>query len=174
MRANAPKYHVNPDKIGVIGGSAGGYLAMMVGYSPDVPDLEGDGGWPGVSSRVQAVVNFYGPSDLECEQAREADVVKKFLGKTYQEDPALYTKATPMHYLAKNVPPTLIFHGTIDDTVPVWQSDKLAEKLKELGVPCDYDKFDGWPHTMDLAIDVNKRCQWFMNKFFARYLAGTP
>ena len=172
MRANAAKYGINPDKLAVIGGSAGGHLSMMTGYSSDAPELEGDGGNPGVSSRVQAVVDLYGPCDLECEEARNVDVVKTFIGKPYDEAPELYKKASPLTYVTKDDPPTLILQGTIDDLVPVWQSDRLAEKLKQAGVPYQYEKFEGWPHTMDIAVDVNKRCQWLMMKFFARYLGS--
>ena len=50
------------------------------------------------------------------------------------------------------------------------QSDLLYAKLKELGVPVQYEKFDGYPHTMDIALEVNVRCQWFMNHFFDKYL----
>ena len=170
MRENAATYHVNPDKIAAIGGSAGGYLAMMIGYSSDVPELEGDGGHAGVSSRVQAVVDFYGPTNLDCMEGRTADVVRKFIGKTYEEAPELYKLASPITHLTKDDPPTLIIQGTVDSTVPVAQSDQLAAKLKELGIPYVYEKFEGWPHTMDIAIDVNKRCQWFMNHFFDKYL----
>jgi acetyl esterase/lipase len=170
MRANAAKYNVNPDKIAAIGGSAGGYLSMMVGYSSDVPELEGNGGNPGVSSRVQAVVDLYGPCDVDCEEARNVDVVKSFMGKAYDQDPKLYEKASPIRYVTKDDPPTLVFQGTIDETVPQAQSDTLVAKLKEIGVPCEYVKFEGWPHTMDIVEDVNIRCQWFMNKFFDKYL----
>ena len=171
MRANAAKNHMDPDRIAVIGGSAGGYLAQMVGYSAGVAELEGDGGNPGVSSRVQAVVDLYGPCDIDSEGARNVGVVKKFLGKSYDEDPELYKKASPIRYVTKDAPPTLIFQGTIDEIVPMAQSDLLAGKLKELGVPYEYEKFEGWPHTMDVAVDVNRRCQWFMNRFFAKNLA---
>lgn len=170
MRANAAKYNVNPDKIAVIGGSAGGHLSMMVGYSSDVPELEGDGGNPGVSSRVQAVVDLYGPCDLFMEGARNVDVVKMFIGKPYDEASKLYEQASPITHITKDDPPTLVLQGTIDSTVPMAQSDELVAKLKEAGVPCEYEKFEGWPHTMDVAVDVNIRCQWFMNKFFDRYL----
>ena len=170
MRANAAKYHVNPDKIAVIGGSAGGHLAMMVGYSSDVPELEGDGGYPGVSSRVQAVVDLYGPGNLFMEGARNVNVVKKFIGKSYDEAPKLYEQASPVTHITKDDPPTLILQGTVDSIVPMSQSDEVAAKLKEAGVPCEYETFEGWPHTMDVAVDVNIRCQWFMNKFFDRYL----
>ncbi len=64
MRANAETLQVIPDRIGIAGGSAGGHLAMMIGYSSDVPELDGDCGHAGVSSAVQAVVDIYGPADL--------------------------------------------------------------------------------------------------------------
>ena len=171
LRANAAQYHVDPNKIAVLGGSAGGHLSLMVGYAPDVPELEGNGGNPKVSSRVQAVVDFYGPYDLTTDFARKAGVVKKFLGnKTYEEAPELYKRASPMTYLTKNGPPTLILHGTIDDVVPIEQSDRLAARLKELGIPVVYDRLEGWPHTMFAAEIVNQRSQFFMDSFFAKYL----
>lgn len=172
MRANAQKYNIDPNRIAAIGGSAGGYLAMMLGYSADVPELEGDGGWEGVSSKVQAVVNLYGPADIDCPSARDVDVVTKFLGKPYSEIQDQYELASPYRHITPDDPPPLILHGTIDTIVPVQQSDMLAEKLKAAGVPCVYEKFQGWPHTMDLALPVNIRCQWLMNKLFNQYLNG--
>lgn len=171
LRANAATYHVDPDRIAVIGGSAGGHLAMMVGYAADVPELEGQGGHAGVSSRVAAVVDLYGPYDLTTEFARKAGPVRRFLGgKTYDQAPELYRRASPRHYLHQGAPPTLILHGTIDDVVPIAQSDALAARLAELGVPYVYDRLAGWPHAMDLAQSVNERCQWFMSQFFEQVL----
>ena len=173
MRANAAKYNVNPDQIVILGGSAGGYLALMAGYTAGLPEFEGDGGNSGVSSAVQAVVNFYGPSDMTTPFAQNAPQAKSLLGKTYAEDPELYKKASPLTYLKSGCPPTLIFHGSIDDTVPVEQSDALAVKLKEVGVPYTYERFEGWPHTMDMALDVNIRCQWFLTRFMKQTFADT-
>jgi acetyl esterase/lipase len=171
LRSNAARYQVDPNKIGVIGGSAGGHLAMMVGYSSDLAQLEGNGGHVGVSSRVQAVVDFYGPYDLTTPFARTNRAVVNFLqGKTYDEAPGLFRQASPATYLTKDDPPTLIFHGTIDDTVPIDQADALARKLADLGIPYVYDRLEGWPHAMDLAEAVNERCQFLMNQFFAKHL----
>jgi acetyl esterase/lipase len=171
MRANAAKYKVDPNKLAVLGGSAGGHLAMMVGYSSDVPKLEGDGGHKGVSSRVQAVIDFYGPTDLTTPFARGMGVVQSFLGgKTYDEAPDLYKEASPLAHLTKDDPPTLILHGTIDDIVPIDQADSLAAKLKDLHIPFAYERFDGWPHVMDVAKDVNARCMWAIDQFLAKYL----
>ncbi|MEW6236491.1 MAG: alpha/beta hydrolase [Candidatus Omnitrophota bacterium] len=171
LRANAKKYHIDPDKIGVSGNSAGGHLSMMIGYSSDAPELEGNGGNPGVSSRVQAVVDFYGPVDMTTPFARKQGVLISFLGgKTYEEAPELYVKSSPMTYLTPDDPPTAIFHGTIDSVVPIDQADSLAKKLQELKIPYVYDRFEGWIHTMDLAEAVNVRCRYQMDKFFAKYL----
>lgn len=174
MRAKAAELGVDPQRIAVVGGSAGGHLSMMVGYSSDVPVLEGTGGHEGVSSRVQCVVNLYGPCDLTTDFVRNNEyanrVVRNFLGKTIDEDLAVYQQASPITYLDAQDPPTLILHGTIDDVVPIDQGDELAVKLKELNVPYLYDRLPGWPHAMDIAQPVNDRCVWLMERFFAAYL----
>lgn len=171
MRAKGSEYGIDPDNIAILGGSAGGHLAMMVGYSSDVEELEGTGGHQGVSSRVQAVVNLYGPCDLTVPFAQKSPLVWQFLGgKKYQEAPDLYERASPIHYLTKDDPPTLILHGTLDETVPINQSDILAAKLKELGLTYTYDRLAGWPHTMDAAEIVFKRCAFLTDRFLAEHM----
>jgi acetyl esterase/lipase len=171
LRANADKYHIDKSRVAAIGGSAGGHLSMMLGYSSGVKELEGDGGYADQSSAVQVVVDLYGPTDITLPAARNNGTVKRFFGgKAYDEVPELYAQASPITHVTKNSPPTLIMQGTIDDTVPMTQSDLLYAKLKDLGVPVQYEKFDGYPHTMDIALEVNVRCQWFMNHFFDKYL----
>ena len=171
LRANAVKYHIDKNRVAAIGGSAGGHLSMMLGYSPNVKELEGDGGYPEESSAVQVVVDLYGPTDVTVPVARDHPTIKRFFaGKSYAEVPEQYVLASPISHVTKNSPPTLIMQGAIDDTVPMAQSDMLFAKLKELGVPVEYEKFEGYPHTMDIALEVNVRCQWFMNHFFDKYL----
>jgi acetyl esterase/lipase len=170
LRANAAKYQVDPKRIAVSGNSAGGHLSMMIGYSID-PSLEGKGGNNTVSSRVSAVVDFYGPTDLTTDFAKKQAVVEEFMGgKTFDEAPDSYKLASPLFHLTKDDPPTLIFHGTIDSTVPVVQADMLAEKLKELGIDYVYEKYEGWPHVMDLAEAVNRRCIYQMEQFFKKHI----
>lgn len=169
LRANATKLGIDPDRIAVLGGSAGGHLSMMVGYTAGDPTFEGQSGTPGVSSRVAAVVDFYGPSDLTTPFGQAASVVWDFLGKRFDEDPALWRRASPLFHLTTNAPPTLVFHGTIDDIVPIDQGDSLAARLRELGVPHEYHRLDGWPHTMDAARPVNVFCRGRVEAFLARH-----
>jgi acetyl esterase/lipase len=171
MRANTGKYRVDPNHICVMGGSAGGHLAMMVAYSWSDRELEGSGGHENISSRVQAVVNIYGPCDLTVPYMRDAEVVRQFLaGKKYDEARELYEKASPLFHLTRDDPPTLILHGTLDSLVPISQSDKLVKRLKQVGVPHTYDRLEGWPHVMDLAEVVFKRCVFFIDRFLAEHM----
>jgi len=159
IREHAADHMINPEKIALIGGSAGGHLAMMVGYADEAKD-----------HKVQAVVNLYGPADLTTEYARKRDECLNFLGASYLERPDLYRHASPRTHITGDDPPTLIFHGTIDSLVPVSQSDSLHRWLDRAGVPNEYHSLTGWPHTMDLSTKVNNYCQYYMDAFFRQYL----
>ena len=174
LRANAEERGIDPDKIGAAGGSAGGHLAMMIGYSSDVPELEGKGGNAETSSRVQAVVDLYGPTDLTDDFAKSKGHVIRFLGgKTIDQAPDQYRLASPITHVTKDDPPTLILHGSLDSTVPIHQADLLVEKLGKAGVVCELDRVEGWPHTMDLDAEVNRHCMAKMFEFFDTNL-GAP
>jgi acetyl esterase/lipase len=171
LRANAKKLGIDPNKIAAAGGSAGGHLAMMIGYSSDVSELEGKGGNADSSSRVQAVIDLYGPTDLTDESARSRKEVKRLMGgKAFDEVPDAYRLASPVTHVTKDDPPTLILHGSIDSTVPIHQAELLVEKLKSAGVVYEYDRVEGWPHTMDLDVDVNRHCMAKMFEFLDKQL----
>ena len=170
LKNNAETYSIDKNKLALIGGSAGGHLAMMVGYSKASNIIEQSCLDNSISSEVNAIVNIYGPSDLTTEYARTHKTVEYFLGKKYEEDESLFEVASPINYLSSDDPPTLIFHGTLDELVPVSQSDTLKKRLDVIGLESEYHRLEGWPHTMDLSTEVNAYCQYYMERFFNKYI----
>jgi acetyl esterase/lipase len=149
LRANAAKYHLDPDHIGVWGASAGGHLVAMLGTTGNVKELEGKGGNLDQSSRVQCVVDWFGPTDM-ATMGRQADKpatpVAKLIGGPVQENQEKARKASPMTYVSKDSAPFLVMHGDQDNTVPLNQSEVLAEALKKAGVESELVVIQGNGH----------------------------
>jgi acetyl esterase/lipase len=136
LRANAKEYNIDPDHIGAVGFAAGGHLACMLGVTNKDDGLDGAGGNADASSRVQAVVSFFGPTDLTAKDwglEVSARNLTPLLGGTLEEKPEAYRKASPLTYAGKNAAPLLLFHGAVDKIVPVDQSRRLAEKITSAG-----------------------------------------
>ncbi len=168
---NSEKYGYNPDKIALIGGSAGAHLSLLAAYGwRDSREQNTTGINDSVKHRIKAVVDIYGPVDLTTDYAQSQGLVTGFIGHPYKEKPELYLEASPIQYLNENCPPTLIFHGTSDNLVPYSQSDTLKAQLDRLGVPCEYYRFPLWPHTMDIVKRVNHYAQQKMEAFFEKHL----
>jgi acetyl esterase/lipase len=148
VRANAKKYRVNPDRIGVTGGSAGGHLSLLVGLTDPASGVEGESGNPGQSSRVQAVVNVFGPTDMAfCyEKSSVAWIFRLFMGGTPAEAAERYKAASPITYVSKDDPPVLTLHGDKDALVPVEQAKALDEKMKAVGACHTLMVFEGQGH----------------------------
>jgi acetyl esterase/lipase len=136
IRANAAKYNVNPNKIGATGHSAGGHLAAYLGVMGKVAGLEGNGPYQGVSSAVQAVVDYAGPSDLSLYFRGKAPL--NLFGPQGQSHPEVMQKASPVKYVNSDAPPFFIAHGDHDQAVPIEQGAMLAAALKKAGVPVEY------------------------------------
>jgi acetyl esterase/lipase len=154
LRANAEKYHLDTDRIGVWGHSAGGHLAALIGTSGDVPELEGKSGSPGFSTRVAAVVDCFGPTDFLAMIDQPSRVDRHgagcpealLLGKPLREVPDLVRQANPITYVDAKDPPFLILHGDHDDVVPINQSELLHAALQKAGVPSTFRSVKGAGH----------------------------
>ena len=167
LKRNAADYHIDASKIILVGGSAGGHLVLLSAYS-NLDDFNKNGA-DGITAEVQAIVDIYGPTDITIEGLRDLKSLEKLMGKSYDDAVATYEECSPINYVSKNAPPTLIFHGTIDSLVPVAQSDVLNDTLTSLGVPVYYHRIDGWPHAMDVSVEVNDYLKYYMEVFFKKY-----
>jgi acetyl esterase/lipase len=143
LRAHAQAYGLNPDRFGVWGSSAGGHLVALLGTSGDEKAFD-VGANLDVSSRVQAVCDYYGPSDLARMDEKAAPGARlkhnapdspeaKLIGGAVQENKEKAARASPLTYVTTNMPPFLIVHGDADPTVPYHQSELLFEALKKAG-----------------------------------------
>jgi len=142
LRAHAQEYHLDPQKFGAWGWSAGGNLAAILGTSCDVTALEGaELGNAGQSSCVQAVVDWFGPIDFlqmdqqfsgtSCAQNHNnADSPEsKLIGAPIQDKPEVAKAANPITYVSPKAPPFFIQHGTADCNVPPQQGKLLSDAL---------------------------------------------
>ncbi len=169
VRANAAKYHCDPDRIGAIGGSAGGHLVAMLGTSGGVESLEGDiGPYQGTDSRVQCVVDQFGPTDLLAmggshDDARSPEA--ELIGGALQEHKELAKAASPITYVSHHTPPLLIIHGDNDPHVPFNQSEILYAALQKADVECIFIPVRGGGHGGFRNPEIASRIRQFFDKY---------
>ncbi|MBN9503315.1 MAG: hypothetical protein BGO01_14905 [Armatimonadetes bacterium 55-13] len=133
LRANAKKYRIQADKIGACGSSAGGHLALLLGFTDtrETKPLE----HPGYSSRVMAVLDMFGPTDMSRDFPKSYDsLFMAVLGKPRSSATAEIRAASPVSYLDARSSPVFIIHGLDDPVVPVAQSKWLESKLRALRI----------------------------------------
>lgn len=185
LRTNAAQYKLNPDKIAAFGQSAGGNLASMLGTSGDVVEFDDFSlGNASVSSRVQAVINWFGPTDFGQMDAQakaqgcsasdqkhnDADSFESvYLGTAIASAPELVQKANPITYISSDDPPFLIQKGDQDCTVPIENTKMLADALTAAGLDVQYDLLkgvghgDGWFTTVFQSEDNIQTVLNFLN-----------
>ena len=149
IRANAKKYQIDPNRIGVTGGSAGGHLAQFLGVTANVPQFEGTGGHPNESSAVTCVVNVYGPSDFTQSYGKSVDaheVLPLWFGGNLESKRALHIQGSPLYWVTPNSAPTLCIHGTEDKYVAHEQAVWLVDKLKASAVEAELVTLEGAGH----------------------------
>jgi len=184
IRYHAKDYGIDPDRIGITGGSAGGHLSLMQGLTGDRGNPEAKDPVDRVSSRVQAVACFYPPTDFfnygkEGENALGRGVLEPYKAAFdfHEFDPRSKTfvpvtdekkieeigrRISPVYHVRGDAPPTLIIHGDADKLVPMQQSELLVNKLKEAGVEAKLVVKPGAGHGWgNMEKDLAVIADWF-------------
>jgi acetyl esterase/lipase len=184
IRYHAKDYHIDPDRIGITGGSAGGHLSLMQGTAGDKGNPNTKDPVDQTSSRVQAVACFFPPTDFlnygekgkdaigrgvlkdfkAAFDFREFDPKTKAFERITDEDKIkeLGRQISPITHVSADDPPTLIIHGDADTLVPIQQAESIVAKLKEAGVPAKLvvkkGAAHGWPKMQE---DMVTLADWF-------------
>ena len=184
IRYHAERYKIDPNRIGITGGSAGGHLSLMQGTAGDTGQLFSKDPVDRTSSRVQAVACFFPPTDFlnygkPGENALGRGILKGFKPPFdfHEQDPttkvfrpitdeariiAIGKEISPFYHASKDDPPTLIIHGDADQLVPIQQAELIIDKLKKEGVEAKLvvkkGGSHGWP---DLLNDMTIIADWF-------------
>jgi len=173
LRAHAGEYAIDPNRFGVWGGSAGGHLVALLGTAGNVEAFD-VGSHAGVSSRVQAVCDFFGPTDfakmssfwttMDHDAADSPE--SRLIGGPVQESPELVRRANPITYVTKDDPPFLIVHGDKDPLVPHNQSQMLHDALNKAGVEVTFYTVPGAGH----GGFKDPQVETLVDQFFAKHL----
>lgn len=175
LRAHAKTYGIDAKRVGVWGSSAGGHLVALLGTSGDVKDLEQQHEHRDQSSRVQAVVDFFGPTDLlqmddhalptaPFKHNAADSPESKFIGGQITKHPERVARVNPITYVTKDDPPFLIVHGDQDRLVPTHQSRILHAALTKAGVDSTLHIVKGAGHGFGRNADVAERVVAFFKK----------
>ncbi len=181
LRAHAKEYHLDPERFGAWGSSAGGHLVALLGTSGGERKFETAAN-PDVTSRVQAVCDFFGPIDVLQMDAHALPGARlkhdppsspesRLIGGPIQENPEKAAAANPITYITADAPPFLIVHGGEDPLVPIHQSRLLFDALKSAGANVHLHKIRGAGHGQGFE---GAHIDSMVNKFFDSNLKGPP
>jgi len=173
VRHHADEYGVDPDRIGVTGGSAGGHLSLMLATTGGPGDPDAEDPIDRESSAVQAVAIFYPVTDLlnlgaSTENPGDGGPPKSFV-KAFGPDSTnmelwktIGRESSPIHHVHKNMPPTLIYHGDADTLTPLEQSEWYVEKAREQGCEIELEVHPGGQHGWyTMMFDIHHFGEWF-------------
>jgi alpha-L-fucosidase len=177
LRAHATDYNVDPERIGVIGASAGGHLSAMLAVTRPEDEFDRAGRYLEYSSAVQAAAPVCGPMDLCVPLAPQRypdndPAVVRFLGGTFPGKLGAARRASPITYVRKELPPILLVHGDADNRVELSQSQKFADALAAAGAPHELLVVKGGGHGMGIARDDAMLAR--IVAFFRAHLGATP
>lgn len=170
LRANAKRYGIDPKRIGAMGGSAGGHLALFLGGTAGVPEFEGEG-YLDQSSSVACVVSFYGPSDFTQSYGKSVDaheVLPLFFGGDLAQKRREHILGSPLNWVTPKAAPTLCIHGTKDTYVAHEQAVWISDRLKAAGVEARLFTLEGAGHGF--KDEDAKRADQEMMQFFNAHL----
>ncbi len=178
LRAHAKEYSLDPQRFGVWGSSAGGHLVALIGTSADVKDFD-VGAHQDQSSRVQAVCDYYGPTDFTVfvttpgyeSHATDASPEAKLIGGAVMQNKDKAARVNPITYVTKDDPPFLIVHGDKDPTVPINQSQLLFDALKKSEVSAHLHTIHGAGHGGPGF--AGKNIDEMVRQFFAEQLKSS-
>jgi len=153
IAAHAAEYHVDPERISIMGGSAGGNLAMLAAYSVGDSTLPPSIDVPRVW--VKTVINFYGPSDMtllyrNCPSKDVPPAMVEYIGGSPEQVPDRYRALSPLSHVGSGTPPTITFLGTLDRLVLEDQATGLDAAMKKAGVAHEMYLIPGNDHAFDL------------------------
>jgi acetyl esterase/lipase len=169
MRRNSRTLALDPNRIGAVGASAGGHLVLFLGETDTLNDF--DPSLSGFSSRVQAVVDFFGPTEFNMPSEWSGQIwtlIQNLIGQPWTPASPAYAAAGPVNYVTPDDAPTVVFHGLVDTVVPIDQSRRIVARLQASQIPVTYHEFPGEGHgftgpTTNFCISV-------MNNFFLQRL----
>jgi acetyl esterase/lipase len=175
IRLHAKDYGIDPNRIGISGASSGGHLALMAALTADDGKADAKDPVERASSRVQAVVAWFPPTDLtnfggeagykNAEKIRPT-LFQEMFGKVTDLESQLKS-ISPINFVKQDAPPLLLIHGDADKTVPLQQSQILKAKYEESKRPVQLIIQPGGPHTFWLGIERHYPAIW---EWFDRYL----
>ncbi|MEZ5400632.1 MAG: alpha/beta hydrolase [Bryobacteraceae bacterium] len=175
LRANAGKLSIDPEKIGAIGVSAGGTIALFLGVTSNLPEFEGDGPSGEYSSAVGCVVNLYGRSDMTTAYGgsrNAAGALPPLIGGELPWARQGHVRASAIQWVTPSTPPTLSIHGTLDLNVPYQQSVDLHARLREAGVENQLETIERGGHGF--KGDDQEQADRAMIAFFRKHLRPEP